>query len=228
MKKIILTTIIALGLIQISNAKVGMALVKNENKIGKWYFTSMIDGNTFSWANIKGSGISNTRYTCFVNTGLHANYNLKRKLAFYTGLELRNMGYANRNIANNLRYRVSTTYIGMPLGVRIGDLKTKTEVIAGTGFDIPTYYKYKSWTIGDKKNKVRETESASGLLRTFNPYLFLGYKYHGMGVKFQYYPSSFYVSTAAIEANLFYLSLILSPSSGKGKSLIPKKEKDSE
>jgi hypothetical protein len=220
MKKLLILAAFAIMYTQGIQARLGMALVKNENKIGKWYFSSLVDANTFSWALIKGSGISNMRYTAFVNTGAHANYNFKKNAAFFTGIEFRNVGYAD--VLANQRIRRSTTYFGIPLGVRIGDLKAKTEIIAGTGFDLPLYYKEKSWTIGDKKNKVKNRTSTNGILNGFNPYLFAGYKHKGLGLKLQYYPSSFYAKALpAAATNIVYASVILDMKSG-GKKVAKK------
>jgi hypothetical protein len=219
MKKII-SALVTLTICSVSvHAKLGMSLVKNENKIGKWYFNALVDANTLSWAFINGNGASNFRFNNFVNTGLHATVNLKSKLAFYTGLEFRNMGFANRVV--NLKYRHSTTYIGLPLGLRIGDLKSKTEFIGGTGFDVPTYYKYKSWNVGDKKNKFKTTKSSNGILRSFNPYLFVGYKMKGLGIKLQYYPQTFFVNSLSPKTHLMYASLILDMAKG---NKLPKKK----
>ncbi len=222
--KIIFALIITVSCVSTTQAKLGMAYVKNENKIGKWYFTSMMDTYTFSWASIKSSGLSNLRFTTFINTGIHANVNLKKNTAFYTGLELRNLGYAD--VINNTKYRYSGTYLGVPLGVRIGDLKSKTNLIAGTGFDLPLYYKAKYWEIGNKRNKIKERTSPNNILRPFNPYLFVGYQMKGIGVKFQYYPQSFWANIQGKPTtNLMYLSAMLDI---KGSNIGIKKQAKSE
>ncbi len=204
--KLLITSIITLVSLQ---AALAFAPAKNENKIGKWYFSSMMDASTFTWANIKNVGICGPRYTAFINSGAHANYNIRKNIAVFTGLEARNLGFAD--VVNNKRIRHKSTYIGLPLGLRIGNLKEKTELRFGTGFDVAASYKYKEWTVGDKQDKIKPNVNASAL-RRFNPYVFAGYSFNNMGVKLQYYPKSFFAASNPVQVNLFYASVLFDAS----------------
>jgi hypothetical protein len=183
----------------------------NTDRVGKTYLTNDDDGIIFSWT--QGGGYtSNIRFSMILNTGVKYNYNLTSKLGIYTGLTMKNVGKADR--INGVVSRARNYYVGVPFGMRIGNLRKKTEVNVGGGIDFTLHHKEKIWVDGDKRDTKQKLNCAwfdNKYSPFVNPYIFGSFKVNGLGLKYQYYLQPFFKNG---NENLMFVSLLLD--TGKG------------
>jgi hypothetical protein len=217
MKKILLIAILCnvasnCFALQLPFGLLNSSLVKN--KAGQSYITADDDGLIFSRL-VSSNFTSNTRFSSFFNSGFHYNYNVTKGVALFTGLTIKNVGYSSRSKTNV--YRARNYFVGIPVGLRLGNFKQMSEISVGGGVDFTLHHKEKYWTIGDKrasKKKINCEWFDNTHSNFINPFLFASAKYKGVGAKVQYYTTTFYKNGVG---NLMYISLILpSGNSGKG------------
>ncbi|SEW06750.1 hypothetical protein SAMN05428988_1737 [Chitinophaga sp. YR573] len=157
------------------------------------YMTWGGDGALLSFGNIKyaGESVHNIpRFTLFFNVGNNYNYDLDRHFGIFTGLNLKNIGLITKeNDSVKLKRRVYT--VGIPLGIKIGDLRGGTFFFAGGSYDLAFNYKEKQFLNGDKRHKFNEWFSNRTPL--LMPSVFAGIRFSpGFGLKVQYYPNNFF------------------------------------
>ncbi len=166
----------------------------------RFYTGTSLDGAIFSTATIHNSGTSaagNTadkmgtlRFTYAVNTGFTFNFNPGRHFGLYTGIDIKNIGFIEKNAGGETVKRRTYT-LGVPIGIKIGNMADKKPYLfLGGGADAPFNYKEKSFSIRDQKTKMNEWFS----MRTpaILPYVFAGIAInHGFTFKAQYYPNNF-------------------------------------
>jgi hypothetical protein len=173
----------------------------------------------FSFANIKGAGITNPRFSYTLNGGYRAKQRLNKSMFWFAGIDYRNIGIAQRN--DTIRERFVTRYIGPVAGLKF-DLKKKWYLGLSTGADFAIYNKDKSWKIGDKKNtKVKQTGYLPDSRNLINPYIGASIKKSIAGIKIAYYPlNHFTTSFTTQDVNLFTIGILL------GKEKVSKDKKN--
>ncbi|MFI5195984.1 MAG: hypothetical protein ACHQD8_02750 [Chitinophagales bacterium] len=207
MKNIILSILFASSLITIDvSAKVTGAdtTVKIITPpLKKFYVGSGMDGAIFSTATIQhtnpvcatcqGMTTTNTtgtlRFSWFINAGLTFNFNLSKHFGIYTGIDIKNIGYIEQ--ANGWTVKRRTYNIGVPVGIKIGNMMPKrTYMFIGGGVDAPINFKDKKFQVRNEKTKFNEWFSQR--TPAIMPYIFAGMSvYHGITVKAQYYLNNF-------------------------------------
>jgi hypothetical protein len=170
--------------------------------IQKFYVGTGMDAAIFSTATIQHTPLpppgslpatTNTlgtlRFSYFLNLGLTFNYNFNRHIGVYTGVDIKNIGYIETT--NGYTNKRRTYTIGVPLGIKIGNMATKRAyVFLGGGTDIPFQYKEKIFQIKSQKTKINEWFSSR--TPAVMPYVFAGLAInHGYTFKLQYYPANF-------------------------------------
>ncbi len=198
--------------------------IENAVNPKKIYITGSADASMFQVAatNISGNALSRLRYTLFFNGGFLANRNIGSNLAVYTGLSVKNIGLILKNEINNStltqKYRVYT--IGVPLGVKIGNVNSNYLILGG-GVDFPFHYKEKFWN--KRSNKNRRNEWFSNTPNQIMPFVNVGYRFKSsLTAKFVYYPTNFWSNNTypAAEANILMLTLGYDINAGlKGRTL---------
>jgi len=167
----------------------------------KLYRSAGFDGAIFSTADMKKTGekekLTTLRFTLFFNIGHNFNYDLNDHFGIFTGVNIKNIGYIEKVGDSTIKRRVYT--IGIPIGVKFGNLSHRNFVFAGTGLDMPFNYKEKGYVTRGNKDKYNEWFSSR--TATFMPYFFVGVSVTpGVIFKLQYYPVNFlntdYTSTA--------------------------------
>lgn len=161
------------------------------------YMTWGGDGALLSFGNVKFTGpfadqyIRNIpRFTIFFNVGNNYNYDIDDHFGIFTGINIKNIGLIwKANDSTKTKARVYT--VGIPLGIKIGDLKGGTFFFAGGAYDMAFNYKEKNFLNGDKIHKFNEW--FSGRTDLLMPSLFAGIRFSpGFGLKVQYYPNNFF------------------------------------
>ena len=94
---------------------------------------------------IYDNGIDNKitipRFTGVVNLGVNFHFDPNKRIGFFTGIGLKNLGFIEKNPfpgAVTNKYRVYT--IGVPIGLKIGDLRNRNFLFGGGGVDFPFHY----------------------------------------------------------------------------------------
>jgi len=160
----------------------------------KAYFSTGIDGYILSTTLKQRTGeslnLSTPRFTGFVNIGVHINYDFSRHSGIYTGLGIKNIGFIEKfnNPDYTIKHRVYT--IGVPLGLKLGDVRYGSYLIVGGGLDLPFNYREKAFEKRSDKQKFNEW--FSDRTPAVMPYVFVGVHLRPLlAFKLQYYPANF-------------------------------------
>jgi hypothetical protein len=175
----------------------------------------------FSFANVDYNGREDggvMRFSPVVNIQNWLNFDRSDQLGFFTGLSLRNIGFIY-DVDQTTRKKYRTYNIGIPVGVKVGDL-SDTFLFFGYELEIPIHYKEKTFIDEDKDDK--KTVWFTGRVPTVNHSLMAGVQLpHGATLKFKYYLTNFfdedfkasdgqggtYKPFEGVDVNIFYVSL---------------------
>ncbi|HRO42554.1 MAG TPA: hypothetical protein PL009_06950 [Flavipsychrobacter sp.] len=146
-----------------------------------------------------GKKITTPRVTAIVNFGFTFHYDLTNKLGLMSGVGLRNMGFIEKENDWTIKRRVYS--LGIPFGIKFGDLRNRTFVFGGAGIDLPFHYKEKVFK--NRSNKEKHGEWFGDQTPRILPFVFIGHSWDpGITVKFQYYPTNFVNENYAVEKPL--------------------------
>lgn len=159
----------------------------------RFYFGNGYEFVTLSTALFSKPGIDTKltvpRFTAIVNFGFNFHYDLNKTLGIFAGIGLKNLGFIEKIGDSTIKRRVYT--IGVPVGLKIGDLWNRDFVFFGGGVDVPFNYRQKSFKNRGDKDKFNDW--FSDRTAKFMPYLFAGYSFDpGITFKVQYYPANFF------------------------------------
>lgn len=176
------------------------------------------DGSILSFAHVtdKGNSVKNIpRFSLFFNIGSTVNYDFSNNAGFFSGLNLKNIGFITREGDEKIKRRVYA--LGIPLGLKFGNFNDDFFFYLGGQYDLAFNYKEKHFVNGKKTEKFNEWFSDRTPL--LMPSLFAGVKMHNFNVKVQYYPNNFFntdftetvgdVTTKpydGMKANMFFVS----------------------
>lgn len=184
----------------------------------------------FSFANIESSTMSVEnilRWSPVFNYTGHVNYDFSKNFGVNLGLGFRNVGFIAKfpDEPNGLKKKYRTYNLGLPIGIKIGDLHQKHPFFLFGGYELemPFQYKEKTFENGDKTDKI--TGWFSNRTDRFTQSLFAGVQFpQGFSLKFKYYLNNFFnedftvtkdnISTkpyAGFEARVFYFSITWYP-----------------
>lgn len=176
------------------------------------------DGSILSFATIKDgeNRLPNVpRFSLFLNIGSTVNYDFNEHAGFFSGLNLKNIGFISRNDTMKIKRRIYT--LGIPIGLKFGNFNDDFFFYFGGQYEIALNYKEKHFLHGKKVLKFNDWFSNRTPL--LMPSLFVGVKMHDFNVKVQFYPDDFfntgYTETSGnttlapyqhLEARLFFVS----------------------
>lgn len=176
------------------------------------------DGSILSFAHVtdEGTRIKNVpRYSLFFNLGSTFNYDFSNNAGFFSGVNLKNIGFITKEDDMKIKRRVYT--LGVPLGLKLGNFNDDFFFYFGGQYDLAFNYKEKHFVGGKKVEKFNEWFSDRTPL--LMPSLFAGIKMHNFNVKLQYYPNNFFNTDftetkngetsqpyANMKANMFFVS----------------------
>ncbi|HTM65946.1 MAG TPA: hypothetical protein VL093_06490 [Flavipsychrobacter sp.] len=136
----------------------------------------------------KSTYLTTPRFTAVVNFGFSVHYDLNEHFGLLTGIGLRNMGFIDKYGDSTIKRRVYS--LGIPLGIKLGDLRNRNFLIAGGGLDIPFNYREKGFV--HRGDKAKFSEWFSERTPHVMPFVFAGYSFNpGFTLKLQYYPGNF-------------------------------------
>jgi hypothetical protein len=156
------------------------------------------------------------RLTALLNVGFKLHYDASRRFGIFSGLGLKNIGFIEKFNDGDSTIKRRVYSLGIPLGLKIGDLRNRNFFFLGGGVDFPVHYKEKRFTKRSDKRKLDDwfSDQTPRVL----PYAFAGYSFDpGVMLKLQYYPTNFlntdYTNSAGVKpftgynVNLLVLSL---------------------
>jgi len=153
----------------------------------------------FSFADISDNGqdeSSTLRWAPVINLQGRYNYDLSKSLGIFTGLGLHNVGYIYEDYrerteeAHYYKKKFRTYNIGVPVGVKIGDMDN-IFFYGGYEIEFPFVYKEKTFDQGDKIDS--NVNWFSDRQEKFQHGFFAGVQFpYGFNVKFKYYLSEFH------------------------------------
>ncbi len=138
----------------------------------------------------EGINLSTPRFTGFVNIGLNVNYDFTKRLGLYAGLSIKNIGFIEKfnNPDSTVKRRVYT--FGIPVALKLGDVKYGSYLLIGGGVDFPFNYREKGFV--KRSDKVKFNEWFSDRTPRVMPYVFIGVHLRPLlAIKLQYYPLNF-------------------------------------
>jgi len=165
-----------------------------QNSKRKPYISTGIDGYILSTSVLKKTGadakMTTPRFTALVNIGVNVNYDFSRRFGVFTGLGIKNIGFIEQfnNPDYTVKRRVYT--VGLPLGIKWGDVTYGSYFIAGGGVDFP--FNYREKTFERRSDKQKFNEWFSSRTPAVMPYVFIGVHLRPLvAFKLQYYPLNF-------------------------------------
>lgn len=134
--------------------------------------------------------LSTPRFTGLVNIGLNVNFDFTKRAGIYAGLSIKNIGFIEQfsNPDSTVKRRVYA--FGIPMALKLGDVKYGSYLLVGGGVDFPFNYREKGFVKRGDKTKFNEWFSE----RTPRamPYFFVGVHLRpAFTFKLQYYPFNF-------------------------------------
>jgi hypothetical protein len=167
---------------------------KMGNPSHKPYFSTGGDGYILSTSFLQKPGASTKpttpRFTALVNIGLNINYDFTKRMGVYAGLNIKNIGFIEKleNPDSTVKRRVYT--FGIPVALKIGDVKYGSYFLVGGGVDFPFNYREKGFV--KRSDKTKFNEWFSDRTPAAMPYVFVGVHLRPLlAVKVQYYPLNF-------------------------------------
>jgi hypothetical protein len=158
------------------------------------YFSSGFESSILSTAMVerpgKSAALTTPRYTLFFNLGTNMHFNFSKSAGFFVGLGLKNIGFIDKYDVLDSTVISRVYALGIPVGLKFGNMKKGNFLMIGGGVDFPINYKEKGFVKRNDKTKFNEWFSQR--TPAVMPYLFAGFRLNpGASVKFQYYPSNF-------------------------------------
>ena len=172
---------------QAQDAELGPAKPK------KFYVGNSLDGAIFSTSIMEKTNapyeLTTLRFTYFFNFGFNFHYDVSKNFGLFTGLGVKNIGFIEKynNPDSTVKRRVYT--LGIPLGLKFGNLDDRFFGFIGGGVDFPFNYKEKGFR--DRGDKEKFNEWFSDRTESVMPYVFAGISFApGIYLKAQYYPTN--------------------------------------
>jgi hypothetical protein len=190
-----------------------------------WYTTTGGDAGIFSLASVEMDGREVRpilRFSPVFNFGSNLNWDYADFGGLYLGWNVRNIGMITRDSINQEdKFKRRVYMLGLPVGLKFGDMKRDRFVYFGGEIGYPFHYKEKFFADGDRDRKIRKREWFSERVETFTSAVFAGIHFNErFSIKAQYFLNNFfnkdYVTTdeqgntirpyANYSANLFFVT----------------------
>lgn len=208
-KKLILTSLTLLA--------ISLAVQAQPEK----FYTTSGGEVIFSSAQLDNNGSEEgniIRFSPVINFQNMINYDVGRSFGLFSGLTFRNVGFIYDTPNSNIRKKYRTYNLGIPVGVKIGNLNGFF-VYGGYEFEIPFNYKEKTFEGGNKTDKFNVW--FSDRTTRIQEAIMIGIQFpYGSNIKFKYYLTNFFnkdfsesvngVTVRPFEnfdVNVFYISL---------------------
>jgi hypothetical protein len=176
---------------------VSLAVVNVHAQRKVWYTSSGGDAGIFSLATVEMDGREVRpilRFSPVFNFGSNLNWNYADFGGMYVGWNVRNIGLITRDSLNQQdRFKRRVYMLGIPVGLKFGDMKRDRFFYFGGEVGYPFHYKEKFFPDGDRDKKVRKREWFSERVETFTTAAFAGIHFNErFSIKAQYFLNNFF------------------------------------
>jgi hypothetical protein len=131
------------------------------------------------------------RFTCFFHLGVFEHFDFNDHIGIYTGGTIRNVGFTSSKGDTVIKRR--NYYIGVPLALKIGNLKNDSYVFGGVEGEFAVNYKEKVFVNENKLDDLKFSTWFSNRTNAFMPSAFIGLNLKsGLNLKFKYYLRDFF------------------------------------
>ena len=169
----------------------------SDYRVHKWYFSNETE-MIFSFADIESDSMNADnilRWSPVFNYAGRMNYDFSKHVGLDIGFGIRNVGFIAKfpDEENNLKKKFRTYNLGLPIGIKLGDLNQKDPFFFFGGFELemPFQYKEKTFENGDKTDKI--TGWFSDRTNLFTQSAYAGVQFpNGISLKFKYYLQNFF------------------------------------
>lgn len=159
------------------------------------------------------------RFSPVVNFQINLNKDLNDRFGFYSGVAVRNVGFIwDDPDSAQIRKKFRTYNIGVPLGIKLGDLNG---MMLFGGYELEIPFNYKEKTFVNEKKEDKFNVYFSDRVPSIYHSVFAGIQfYSGLSLKFKYYLTNFHNQSYTeivngvevmpyqnLDSNVFYLSL---------------------
>ncbi len=160
----------------------------------KFYLGNTLDAAIFSTSLISSpvsnQSMSTLRFTYWFNFGFSFNYDAGKHFGLMSGVGIKNIGFIEKTKAGDSTIKRRVYTIGVPLGIKLGNLSKRNFGFIGGGVDVPFNYREKKYVRRGNKEKFNEWFSDRTPL--LMPYVYAGFSLNpGLTFKVQYYPGNF-------------------------------------
>ncbi|MEI6596395.1 MAG: hypothetical protein WCO28_12595 [Bacteroidota bacterium] len=148
----------------------------------------------FSFAKIQKGGNeinSNLRFSPVFNFQSLVNYDISQGFGIFHGMSIRNVGFIYDIPGTDSMMKYRTYNIGIPLGIKIGNIKNGFFIYGGYEFEMPFHYKEKLFINDDKKDIT--SIWFSNRTNWYTQSVFIGFNTKsGFNIKLKYYLDGFF------------------------------------
>ncbi len=161
------------------------------------YLSSGGDGGIFSLATVEMDGRevrSILRYSPVFNFGSNFNWDFIDNAGVFLGWNIRNIGLITRDTFGRDDFFKRRIYmLGLPLGVKLGNMRNSNFFFFGGEFGFPFHYKEKYFPDGNRRKKTKFSEWFSERTPQFTTAAFAGFHFRrSLNVKVQYFFNNFF------------------------------------
>lgn len=190
MKKVLLSALILSSSVLSSNAQKINGVLPTR----KPYISTGMDGYILSTTLKQKAGedmtFSTPRFTAFFHLGSNINYDFNKNVGVFIGANIKNIGFIEKpnGTDSTIKRRVYT--FGIPVALKLGNVKHGSYLMLGGGVDFPFNYKEKGFV--QRNDKAKFNEWFSSRTPAAMPYAFIGAHLRpAFAFKLTYYPSNF-------------------------------------
>ncbi len=161
------------------------------------YLSSGGDGGIFSLATVEMDGRTVRpilRWSPVFNFGSNFNWDFAEHGGVFLGWNVRNIGLITRDsIGKEDLFKRRIYMLGLPLGIKVGNMRNGNFFYFGGEFGIPFNYKEKYFPDGDRRRKTKFNEWFSERTPQFTTAAFAGFHFRrSLNVKVQYFLNNFF------------------------------------
>jgi hypothetical protein len=161
------------------------------------YWTSGGDGGIFSLATVEMNGREvrpSLRWSPVFNFGSNFNWDFINNAGIFLGWNVRNIGLITKDSLGKDDYFKRRIYmLGLPLGIKLGNMRNGNFFYFGGEFGLPFNYKEKYFPDGNRRRKTKFNEWFSERTPQFTTAAFAGFHFRkSLNVKVQYFFNNFF------------------------------------
>jgi hypothetical protein len=178
----------------------------------------------FSLADVTRGGVpldSDLRWTVWYHSGTYHNHDITRGLGLFYGMAIRNVGFITHDeVLGGTNYSTikrRSYSLGLPVGIKLGDLKRNMFLFGGAEYEWLFHYKEKRFLDGERIYRGRDWFSHQ--TNRFIPSLYAGINFPSQtAITFKFYLEDFMNSSyrepvsgimpyTGMKTQVFYISL---------------------